>query len=231
MQAKAKFSPDDEGTSADDHALVCRLYRRREVTARHNALNHLLRTQCNRAGVPAGAEPPPANVLNEKRLRPDGWQHFASENTLTDTTVRHPVVQATLKRKTLAPSGHVLVGACRDKHRRYDELADKEASKFHPLALESYGTFSPGYITFLKKITGAAVASGLATGGSLNVPAGDAYMTRLVQETSICLLIGNSWILTRFARESTKGLHPRLRPPRRRRQLAAFDSELDDDDD
>ena len=58
-------------------------------------------------------------------------------------------------------------------------------------------------------------------------------MTRLVQETSICLLTGNSWILTRFARESSKGLHPQrpLRPPQRRRQLAAFDSEFDESDD
>jgi hypothetical protein len=69
------------------------------------------------------------------RLRPDGVQWFPDQLMLTDTTIRHVKTPTNVTNKTT--NCDILKHATKQKHNKYDELANNEDATFFALAMFS----------------------------------------------------------------------------------------------
>ena len=153
-------SHDIDGVSCDHkkaaaadswHSLCCVQKCGAAITDRHNRILHDLRDFASLAHLPVRIEP--AELHEQRKLRPDIQVHLPDTTLLGDVTVVHPTAKCW---SSIAASerGVIAVGDAADavKHDKYDELARGLACEFLPFVLYTYGGFHDSarrFITWL----------------------------------------------------------------------------------
>ena len=178
------------------HYLYCKAARRQAATRRHDHVNAGVTRATNRAGAQASNEP--NTHTSGPRLRFDAISHFPNGTTvLMDTTITTSVAPSHLPRTPSQKAditGHILKlleSKAKAKTRKYhNSHTHIPNSIFTPLVAESFGAIHPSFIEHLNRIKNAAVQQLICLPEDAPM-----YLKRLIQETSIALQKGNSWLL------------------------------------
>ena len=130
------------------HPLACRISEGRHP--RHSAINATIKRAFGSADIPASLEP--NGITRNDFRRPDGVTHFPFANgkcVVWDFTCVDTVCVSNLPLSINGP-GKAAERAEERKRRHYSDLTTDYA--FQPIALETFGSWAPGSLKFIKSI-------------------------------------------------------------------------------
>ena len=130
------------------HPLACRVSEGRHP--RHSAINATIKRAFGSADIPSSLEP--SGITRNDFRRPDGVTHFPFSNgkcVVWDFTCVDTVCVSNLPLSINGP-GKAAERAEERKRRHYNDLTTDYA--FQPIALETFGSWAPGSLKFIKSI-------------------------------------------------------------------------------
>jgi hypothetical protein len=131
------------------HAQVCKL-NRREINRRHNAISDCLQKIARQCNAAVQKEPTdlrlPEDMPEGSRVHPDILIKKADQQFLVDVTVVHSCARSYSHRNSDTKAAGSMHSALNQreqkKHKRYDDWADCNNSKFIAFVMDSHGSLS-----------------------------------------------------------------------------------------